>query len=124
MKSSSHKDTVLSFLHLAVAGDIWKAYNAYIHPDFRHHNAYYKGDRESLMVGMEENHKQFPAKAFDVKRILEEGDIVITHSSITLTGMAEIAVVHIFRFQDEKIIEMWDLGQEVPKDMPNENGMF
>jgi predicted SnoaL-like aldol condensation-catalyzing enzyme len=124
MTSSSHKDAVLAFLRLVVAGDIRKGYDMYIHPDFRHHNAYYKGDKESLMVGMEENHVQFPAKAFDVKRVIEEGDTVVTHSSISLTGMSEIAVVHIFRFADEKIIEMWDIGQKVPKESPNENGMF
>lgn len=34
------------------------------------------------------------------------------------------AVMHILRFKDNKIIEMWDFGQEVPAEMPNENGMF
>lgn len=34
------------------------------------------------------------------------------------------AVVHIFRFQDNKIVELWDIGQPIPEDSPNENGMF
>jgi predicted SnoaL-like aldol condensation-catalyzing enzyme len=34
------------------------------------------------------------------------------------------AVVHIFRFHKGKIVEMWDVGQPVPKDSPNENGML
>lgn len=123
MTKSPHKDAVLSFLKLVVRGDIREAYDTYIHPEFRHHNAYYKGDRASLMAGMEENHIKFPAKKFDVKRVIEQGDTVVTHSSISLTGMAEIAVMHMFRFQDEKIIEMWDVGQEIPKDSPNENGV-
>jgi predicted SnoaL-like aldol condensation-catalyzing enzyme len=35
-----------------------------------------------------------------------------------------MAVMHIFRFEGDKIAELWDFGQEAPKDMPNENGMF
>lgn len=34
------------------------------------------------------------------------------------------AVVHIFSFHEGKIVEMWDVGQPVPEDSPNENGMF
>jgi predicted SnoaL-like aldol condensation-catalyzing enzyme len=34
------------------------------------------------------------------------------------------AVVHIFRFAGNHIVEMWDLGQQIPDNMPNENGMF
>jgi predicted SnoaL-like aldol condensation-catalyzing enzyme len=30
----------------------------------------------------------------------------------------------IFRFDGNHIIEMWDLGQQIPDNMPNENGMF
>ena len=36
----------------------------------------------------------------------------------------EYAVVHIARFADGKIAELWDLGQEIPKDSPNALGMF
>jgi predicted SnoaL-like aldol condensation-catalyzing enzyme len=35
-----------------------------------------------------------------------------------------MAVVNIFRFQGERIIELWDLGQPVPKESSNERGMF
>jgi predicted SnoaL-like aldol condensation-catalyzing enzyme len=33
-----------------------------------------------------------------------------------------MTVVHIFRFQNGKIIEMWDVGQEIPHDSPNVDG--
>jgi predicted SnoaL-like aldol condensation-catalyzing enzyme len=35
-----------------------------------------------------------------------------------------MAVMHIMRFENDKIAELWDFGQPVPKDMVNENGMF
>jgi predicted SnoaL-like aldol condensation-catalyzing enzyme len=34
------------------------------------------------------------------------------------------ALVHIFRFHGGEILELWDIAQAVPKDCPNENGMF
>ena len=37
---------------------------------------------------------------------------------------AGIAVVHIFRFERGRIAELWDIGQPVPKESPNANGMF
>lgn len=35
-----------------------------------------------------------------------------------------VAVVHLFRFEGNLIVEMWDIGQPVPESTPNENGMF
>ena len=34
------------------------------------------------------------------------------------------AVVHIFRFEGDRVVELWDMGQPVPENSPNENGMF
>ncbi|MEG0775427.1 MAG: hypothetical protein RR409_19070 [Clostridium sp.] len=57
----------------------------------------------------------------------------MTHSSVTfitllsrvqITEDKEVAVVHIYRFEGEKIAEMWDISQEIPENSPNENGMF
>jgi hypothetical protein len=35
-----------------------------------------------------------------------------------------MVVVHLFRFQGDKVVEMWDLGQAVPADSPNQDGIF
>jgi hypothetical protein len=34
------------------------------------------------------------------------------------------AVVHIFRFDQDRIVELWDVGQPVPEKAVHENGMF
>jgi hypothetical protein len=34
------------------------------------------------------------------------------------------AVVHTFRFEGDRIAELWDIGQPVPADSVNDNGMF
>ena len=39
-------------------------------------------------------------------------------------GEPGIAVVHIFRFEGDRIAELWDVGQPVPAENPNADGMF
>lgn len=121
----SHQEAALSFLHLVVAGQIREAYDQYISPNFRHHNPYFKGDKKSLLVAMEEAHLQFPEKIFIVQRTFENGNLVAVHSSMQLKkDLKPIAVVHMFRFEGDLIVEEWDVAQPVPEEMLNENGMF
>lgn len=121
----SHKETAVSFLTLVTSGKIREAYEQYIASGFKHHNPFFKGDIDSLMNGMEENDKQYPNKIYRIKHITENEDIVMVHGHVVLKEKElEIAVVHIFRFEDDKIAELWDIGQQIPKDSPNENGMF
>ncbi len=122
---NSHKEIAVSFLRLASSGRVRQAYEKYIHPDFRHHNPYFKGDRETLLKGMEEGAKQFPQKMFEVVRALEDGELVAVHGKVQLNpDMPWIALIHIFRFEGDLVIEEWEAAQEVPKESPNVNGMF
>ncbi|MBI2844289.1 MAG: nuclear transport factor 2 family protein [Armatimonadetes bacterium] len=120
----SKKDIAESFLKLASSGKVREAYEKYVHPDFRHHNAYFKGDRESLLTGMEENARKFPNKTYETMRILEDGNLVAMHGKVTLSPDSQWSVIHIFRFEDDLIIEEWEASQEVLKDSPNENRVF
>jgi predicted SnoaL-like aldol condensation-catalyzing enzyme len=121
----SHKEIATAFQQLVVSGKICEAYEKFVSPDFRHHNPYFKGDRESLMHGMEENAAQFPNKIFEVKRVLQDGNLVVVHSRLKLApDMPEIATVHIFRFEGDQIAEEWDVNQQASGESQNENGMF
>ena len=121
----SKKDIAVSFLQLASSGKVRQAYRKYVHPQFSHHNPYFKGDRETLLAGMEENAAKFQEKVFEAVRTLEDGDFVVVHGKVRLNpDMPEIALIHIFRFDGDLIIEEWEAGQEVPQESPNKNGMF
>lgn len=125
MKSKTYKEIAIDFLQLAAKGDSREAFSKYVGQAFKHHNVYFKGDAETLMTAMEENAQQVPDKIFEVKRALEDGDLVAVHSHVRPTpDHLGYAVMHIFRFEEGKIAEMWDFGQEVPEEMVNENGMF
>ena len=49
VESNSHKDSAVSFMRLVGSGKVRAAYDLYVGADFRHHNAFFRGDRESLM---------------------------------------------------------------------------
>jgi predicted SnoaL-like aldol condensation-catalyzing enzyme len=122
---SSHKEAATSFLRLASSGNVREAYEKYVDPSFRHHNPFFKGDSESLMKGMAENAAKFPDKILKVLRALEEGEFVAVHSRVELKPNDRgIALVHIFRFKGDRIVELWDVAQPEPEDSPNEHGMF
>lgn len=119
------KEIATHFLHLSAKGKSREAFELYVATNFIHHNAYFKGDRNTLMLAMEENAIQNPNKIFEIQRILEDEDLVAVHSRIQLQqNDTELAVMHILKFHQNKIIELWDFGQPVPKDIINENGMF
>lgn len=117
------KTIAQSFLQLAGLGEVKKAFEKHVAPDFTHHNQYFKGNRSALLDAMEEAHKTSPNKAIEIKQCFLDGDNVVTHSLVTKMDM-DIAVVHIFKFENNKIVELWDLGQIIDKNSPNENGLF
>ena len=123
---SKHKEAAKSFLTMAGTGKVQEAYDQYIASSFIHHNQYFKGDRQSLLNAMQEASKKSPNASIEIKHVYEDGDTVITHSQVTRQdpNAAAIAVVHIFRFEQDRIAELWDLGQAISKDSPNENGVL
>ncbi len=122
----SPKEIAASFLKLAGGGNVREAYERFVAPGFIHHNQYFQGDRESLMKAMQEAHQKSPNKTVDVRKTYQDGDVVITQSLVTRQDPTQpsIAVVHIFRFKNDHIVELWDIGQPVLKDSPNQNGIF
>ena len=124
-KAANREEAAVSFLKLAASGKVDEAYGNYIGANFRHHNPYFPGDAESLKAGMAEAHGKFPNTTLEVQHVLEEDDLVAVHSRVQhAPDTPEIGVVHIFRFEGDRVAELWDIGQEAPKDSPNENGMF
>jgi predicted SnoaL-like aldol condensation-catalyzing enzyme len=123
--STNDRQRAIDFLKLASKGNAKEAFSKYVSKNFKHHNIYFKGDGESLMIAMEDNAMKNPNKSFDIKRSLQDGDLVATHSHVRQKpGDPGAAVVHIFRFEGNKIAELWDLGQPVPLETVNENGIF
>jgi predicted SnoaL-like aldol condensation-catalyzing enzyme len=120
-----NKEKAKMFLQMASSGDVKTAYEKFVAQNFRHHNQYFKGDRQSLQSAMDQAAKTQPNKSFTIKHIFEDGSSVITYSHILRNqDPKELAVVHIFKFDEGKIVELWDLCQPIDANSPNQNGMF
>ena len=119
----SNKEIATQFLKICAREGAAKAFELYVNPNFTHHNQYFPGDRASLMNAMIESDQKMPNKEFNIKHVFENGDKVAVHSQVIKDAM-EIAVVHIMRFENGKVSEMWDVGQILEKNSPNKNGMF
>jgi predicted SnoaL-like aldol condensation-catalyzing enzyme len=121
----NNKDIAVEFLQLAASGRARQAFERHAARGFRHHNPHFSGEAEPLMLAMDENAREHPDKALEVKRVLADGDLVAVHSHVRHDREEPgFALVHIFRFEGGKIAELWDLAQEIPADSPNRNGMF
>lgn len=69
---------------------------------------------------------QNPQLHVDIKRVIAECDLVVTHSHLTLNPSDRgSAVADIFRLNRKgKVVEHWDVIQPVPATSANDNTMF
>ncbi len=124
-RPADRKDAAIEFLRLAASGNAEEAFRMHVGPDFRHHNPYFRGDADALMEAMSVNAAENPNKILEIQRVLEDGNLVAVHSRVRQKpddpgGSA----VHIFRFDGDHIVELWDVGMPVPEESLNEHGMF
>ena len=125
MATQPRKDAAIEFLTLVASGKVREAYQRHVGPGFRHHNPFFRGDAASLMEAMEQNATKNPHKIFEVQRALQDEKEVAVFSRVRQKpGDLGAAAVHIFRFDGDRIVELWDIGQAIPEDSVNENGMF
>ena len=121
----ARRKAAVDFLEQASSGRVREAYDKYASPDFQHHNPHFAGDAASLREAMEKDAVAHPNKVLKVQRAIAEGDVVAVHSWVRMTGDdAGYALVHIFRFEGDRVAELWDIAEPVPANSPNANGMF
>lgn len=121
----THRDRAIEFLRLVASGQVREAWKRHVGPGLRHHNPYFAADEAVLIAAMEADAAANPRKTLVVQRALQDGDEVAVHSWLRQhPDDPGYALVHLFRFEGERIVELWDVGQAVPEAAPNEHGMF
>lgn len=102
-----------------------EAVATYIGPTYRQHNPGASDGAESLVATMKWFVQNFPHLRIDTKRVIAEGDYVVLHNHLILEpGDRGSAVVEMFRLEDGRIVEHWDVVQEIPEASANDNTMF
>jgi predicted SnoaL-like aldol condensation-catalyzing enzyme len=120
-----NKDIAVSFLKSVIAVDIDDAYDKYIDKSGKHHNVYTLAGFSNLRKGMQEADDQSPDMIYEPKNVFGDGDLVAVHGHLTMSkGDAGMTTVHMFRFENGKIVELWDVAQDIPADSVNIDGAF
>jgi len=68
---------------------------------------------------------KFPNNRSEIKRIFTDGDYVIVHvHAVREPGTRGNAIIDIFKLENGKVVEHWDVIQPIPEKAANNNGMF
>ena len=122
--TEARKQAALTFLHRGRAGDR-ATLEQLVHPHARHHNPYFPAGMPALLDAMVSAALQAPDRSATVKHVISDGDYVAVHSHVQPHPQHRgMAVVHLFRFEGDRIAELWDVGQPIPEANPNADGMF
>jgi predicted SnoaL-like aldol condensation-catalyzing enzyme len=124
--AENNKNTVRSWIELAInQRKPEEAVAKYLGPYYRQHNPTASDGSQAFIDFFHKFTQAFPLMQFDVKRMVAEGDMVMVHSHlIRQPGERGTAVVDIFRLENGKVVEHWDVLQEIPEHPANNNTMF
>ncbi|TGL64668.1 nuclear transport factor 2 family protein [Leptospira sarikeiensis] len=125
-KEEKNRKLVLDFYKLALVDHKHReAAELYLSEDYKQHNPHAATGRKAFIDVFDEFFKILPNSSFEIKRSLADGDLVAVHVYMkpdpTHKGHA---VVDIFRVEGDKVVEHWDVIQEIPENPKNENTMF
>jgi predicted SnoaL-like aldol condensation-catalyzing enzyme len=116
-QTERNKQTVARLFDAFRAGDV-DAFDDLIVENYVQHNP----QADNGLQAVKEFFRHLGPVDVDVYRMIAEGDLVAVHSHYKAINMA---AVDIFRFNDEgKIIEHWDVLQQVPEKTASGNDMF
>ncbi|MDO6731755.1 ester cyclase [Marinovum sp. 2_MG-2023] len=121
-----NKGNVIAFYELMFNDcDPRRAVAEYVGADYIQHNPHVETGKEGFIAYFERMAAGFPGKRVTIKRALAEGCHVVLHCHQIWPDGLEYAGIDIFRLNEGgKIIEHWDVLQELPATSAHDNGMF
>lgn len=124
-KLEANKKAVVAFYNAAINDKDFAAARKYMGGKYIQHNPNAADGPEGLAGFLKFLKEKFPNAKSEIKRVFAEGDYVILHvHAVREPGTRGNAIVDIFRLENGKIVEHWDVIQPIPEKAMNTNGMF
>ena len=111
----TNKEIVVRFYTAAFIDRNLEAARVYLSDDYIQHNPSVKSGAVAFLEFAKGIHARNPNSKIIIKRVIAENDLVVLHMlNKPRPEGPEMAVVDIFRVENGKVIEHWDVKQEVP----------
>jgi predicted SnoaL-like aldol condensation-catalyzing enzyme len=124
-QTEANKKNVVEFYNKAINDKDFDAASKYLGAKYTQHNPIAADGPEGLKGFLQFLRAKFPQAHSEIKRVFADGDYVILHvHAIREPGTRGRAIIDIFRLENGKVVEHWDVSQDVPEKAANSNGMF
>lgn len=99
------------------------AMERYMAEDYVQHNPGIADGREAAIVALETSMAR-PDLHLDIQRVLVDGEFALIHLHAWRDGERGGSVMDMYRFEDGKVVEHWDVIQQVPEQAANPHPFF
>jgi predicted SnoaL-like aldol condensation-catalyzing enzyme len=124
-RQAANKKTVVAFYEAAINQKDFAAASQFIGPRYTQHNPNAADGSEGFKRFIEFLREKFPNAHSEIKKVFADGDYVILHvHAMREPGTRGNAIIDIFKLENGKIVEHWDVVQPIPEQSANNNGMF
>ncbi|VWB28822.1 polyketide cyclase [Burkholderia pseudomultivorans] len=124
-QQEANRRTVLAFYEKGLNDKDAEAALAYVGDRYVQHNPNAADGRDGFRKFVAFLRDKYPQSHSEIRRSFVDGDYVILHvHAVREPGTRGSAIVDIFRLENGKIVEHWDVNQPVPEQAANGNTMF
>jgi len=122
------RDIVLAFYEAALNEKDPDKAATFLGDKYIQHNPSVADGPEGLLRLVRFRRDKFPRSRSEVKMVIAEGDLVVLHvHSVLVPGTLGRHIIDIFRVEGDKVVEHWDVIQDIPEPLfppLNDNGLF
>lgn len=121
----ANRALVLRFYRDLVDGGDLSLKDELMTDDYKQHSTMAGDGFEGLKEMVTWVGKEWPNRKPTWHRTICEGDLVVVHTHLERwPGDPGLAAIDIFRVENGKVAEHWDVIQEIPAELKHDNGMF